>query len=100
MSDFAEWVLELVKKLVQPAWDFFTDFLIATLALVLKAVVALIALLPGFDGLSGGLQTFYGSLPSGIAYCLAQMGMPTVLAMIGSAFAFRLARKIFTLFQW
>jgi hypothetical protein len=62
--------------------------------------VSLIALLPGFDGLTGGLQSFYGSLAPGIAYCLGQMGMPTALAMIGSAFAFRLGRKIFTLFQW
>ena len=100
MSDFAQWVLDLVKKLFDPIWNFLTDFLVATLEALLKVLTTLIAQIPGFEGLQGGLQSVYGQLPSGVAYCLDQMGLPAVLAVIGTAFVFRLTRKIVTLFQW
>jgi hypothetical protein len=100
MDDFAKWVLDLVKELFGPVWDFLTDFIIATLEALLAVVVALLNAIPGFDSLSGGMQQFYGSLPSGVAYCLDQMGFPAALALIGTGFAFRLGRKVVTLFQW
>ena len=100
MTDFAEWLLGLVKALFQPVWDFLTDFLIATLSVMLKAVVALIALIPSCGCFTGGLQSIYVNLHPGIAYVSDHLGIPGVLACCGAAFVFRLGRKIVTLFQW
>lgn len=100
MTDFATWVLGLVKALFQPIWDFLTDFLVATVGAIFHAVTLLISAIPSCGCFAGGLQAVYSGLHPGIAYSLDQLGIPGLLACVGAAFIFRLGRKIVTFFQW
>lgn len=101
MSDFADWLVALIKKLFTTIWDFVTDLLIALLDLLLTAVLALINALPLPDFLKvGGLQTLINLISPDVWYFASKFKLGECLAMFGAAVAFRLARKAVTLFQW
>lgn len=100
LEDFTKWLLDLITKLFAAVWDFTTDIFVSILGAMLDAFVALIALLPMPAWLTGGLGSVFGSMDSGIVFVVTQCGIPAALAIVGAGYVFRLARKIFTLFQW
>lgn len=100
LAEFTAWLFDLVKAVFNAAWQFIVDLVATVLDAILGALAALLALIPLPSFLSDGLQSLYGQLDPGIGYVLSQSGLPAALAIIGSAYVFRLARKFATLFQW
>lgn len=52
------------------------------------------------DFLASGLGSLFGALDGGVMWLVSQLGIPQGLAMLGTAYVFRLGRKVATLFQW
>jgi hypothetical protein len=100
LKDFTDWLLKLIAKLFVAVWDFTTDIFVSILGAVLDAFTALIAMIPMPAWLTGGLGQTFGSMDSGVVYVVTQCGIPAALAILGAGYAFRILRKIFTLFQW
>lgn len=100
LKEFTQWLLDLVKEIFTSLWSFVIDVFAAILDLVLSGIVALLSAVPVPEELQGGLQTFWGQLDGSILYFVNAFGLPEALAMIGTAFLFRLGRKVATLFQW
>uniref|UniRef100_UPI000D3B87A1 hypothetical protein n=1 Tax=unclassified Variovorax TaxID=663243 RepID=UPI000D3B87A1 len=100
LKDFTEWLLKLIAKLFLAVWDFLSDVFISILDQVVSAFVTLIGSIPMPGWLTAGLGGVFGSMDGGIIWLLSQCGVPAALAVIGGGYAFRMLRKIFTLFQW
>lgn len=99
MTDFADWLQELVKRLLDALWDFLSDIVIAILDLLLSAIIGLLSLLPvPFEGTS--LQVVFDQLPPEVWFFLGYLQLPACFAVLGTALVFRLSRKVLTLFQW
>jgi hypothetical protein len=100
LQEFTAWLLGLVKEAFKALWDFIADAVINLLDLFVGALVSLVSAIPVPGFMADGLQAVYGSLDPSIGYLLAATGLPAGLAIIGTGYAFRLARKVATLFQW
>lgn len=100
LNDFTTWLLELVKKVFLAVWDFLSDLFVSILSTVLDAFVALIVSIPLPGWLTGGLAETFGAMDSGVIYIVTACGLPAALSIVGGGYAFRMLRKIFTLFQW
>jgi hypothetical protein len=100
LNDFTNWLLLLITKLFTSIWDFLSDLFVSILGSVLDAFTTLIASIPMPGWLTGGLGGVFGQLDPGVMWIVTQCGIPAALGIIGGGYAFRMARKIFTLFQW
>lgn len=100
LEDLKNWLVDLFRVVVGAVYDVIVDALTKVLDLVLGAIVGLISLIPMPAALSGGLQSVWSTLDSGIVFFASAAGLPQALAIIGSAYMFRLLRKVVTLFQW
>jgi len=100
LAELTQWLLNLVRSIFAALWDFVTDVVISILELIINAFVGLVSLIPVPDWLSNGLASAWSGMDSGVLYVVTQCGVPAALAIIGGGYAFRLARKFFTLFQW
>jgi hypothetical protein len=101
ISAFAAWLLSLVVKVFAAFWDLLNDLLIAGADGLLQALAGLIAALPAPSFLSSvSLQTSFASMTSDVLYFLGVFNIGAGIALLGSAFGFRMLRKIVTLFQW
>lgn len=100
LAEFTAWLLGLVKAAFIALWQFVVDVFIGLVELIVMAVVGLLSLIPVPEFLSQGLQSVYGQLDPGILYLLGASGLPMALGIIGTGYAFRLVRKVVTLFQW
>lgn len=100
LSQFTQWLYGLFKSAFDALWNFVVDAATALVDLFVGAVVGLLSMIPVPAFLSNGMQSVYGSLDPGILYLLAASGIPAALGIIGTGYAFRLARKVVTLFQW
>lgn len=100
LTDFTTWLVGLLKDLFGALWDFVADAFVHLVQLVTAAILAVIQLIPVPDFLSSGMQSFFNGLDGGIMWLLTQAGVPQGLAIIGTAYLFRLGRKVATLFQW
>lgn len=99
MSEFANWLLGLLKDLLKALWDFITDILIEVLDLILVAVLALIAAIPAPAFVANFGATLAG-IDAGVWFFASHFRLAECFAVLGAGFAFRLARKAMTLFQW
>lgn len=100
LEQFTTWLVDLVRKVFDALWTWITDAAIAVAEGVLTALAALLALIPMPAFLAAGMQAFFNGLGGDILYFLNACGLPSALAIIGSGYAFRLVRKVVTLFQW
>lgn len=100
LKDFTTWLLQLIAKLFAAVWDFLSDVFIYVLEQVVNAFVTLITTIPMPGWLTAGLGGVFGQMDGGIIWLVSQCGVPQALAVIGGGYAFRMLRKIFTLFQW
>jgi hypothetical protein len=94
-----------VKAWITELWTDFTEFLADLpkdiLEGLLDALAALIESIPVPDLVqNNSLGDTFALLPSGVQYFLGQSGMVEATAIIASGFAFRMTRKLITLFQW
>ena len=61
----------------------------------------MLSVLPNPTFLAGvSLQTLFGQLGNDALFFVGQFRVGDALALVGAAFAFRMARKVVTLFQW
>jgi hypothetical protein len=96
-NDLVAWVNSLFADLVQ----FLTDLPKMAFHGVLDALATVIESIPVPSFVeTNGLQDVVSVLPESVQYLLAQSGMAQGLAVLGLGLAFRLSRKLFTLFQW
>lgn len=100
LAEFTAWLFGLVKAAFAALWSFVVDAFIGLVELLVMAVVGLISLIPVPQFLADGLQSIYGQLDGAILYFLSATGLPLALGIIGTGYAFRLVRKVVTLFQW
>lgn len=100
LRDITQWFGGLFKAAFAAIFQLLEDIAVAVFTAFLDAIGTLLAAIPVPDFMSGGLSAFWVNLPGGILYILTATGAPQALAIIGAGFAFRMARKVFTLFQW
>lgn len=99
LTEFTTWLLNLVKEWWSTFWTFVSDAGINLLDMLGSAVISLIGAIPvPFSGNS--LATLWGALDPGVMWVLVAIGVPQALGLFGAAYAFRLVRKVVTLFQW
>ncbi|WP_454763090.1 DUF2523 family protein [Cupriavidus campinensis] len=101
ISAFGAWLLSLVVKAFTAIWDLCTDLVINVADLFLTALAALIGAIPAPDFLTQhSLQSAFSQMSGDVLFFLGVFNIGPGIAMLGSAFAFRMARKVVTLFQW
>jgi len=85
------WVLELVKKIVQTAWDMMMDAVSWVLEQVLDIVKTAVQAVDvsAFDGIASGLQ-----IPPEILNILSLIGIPQALGIIVAAIGIRLLLQL------
>lgn len=100
LADFTAWLIGFVSQFFKDLWDFVADAFVNVFDLFSAAVIGLMGLIPVPSFLVGGLHQFWDALDPGIRFLATSCGIPGALALISAGFIFRLARKVFTLFQW
>lgn len=101
MTEFANWLLQLVKDLFVSIWDFFLDLAIETASLIFQALVAIISAIPVPSFLSSNsLSLAFASIPPEVWFFAGHFKFAECLAILAAAVAFRLLRKLATLGQW
>ncbi|MDL2337076.1 MAG: hypothetical protein QFE16_04465 [Pseudomonadota bacterium] len=100
LATITAWFAALAVAVFIALWDFVTDICIGVFDLFLSALATLIAAVPLPDFVTTGLSGMFAGLGNDILFIVSHSGLAAALALIGTGFAFRLTRKIFTLFQW
>lgn len=101
LTAFAAWVLSLVQSVFTSVWDLITDLAIGVADLFFSALAALIVAIPAPSFLqSVNLQQSFASITGDVLYFLGVFNIGPGIALLGSAFGFRMLRKVVTLFQW
>jgi len=100
LKELTDWLFLLVRDALLALLDLLTDAFVTVVDLVCEAVVTVLALVPVPEFMSSGLAALFGQLDGGILYFVSVLGLPQALAIIGTAYVFRLGRKVITLFQW
>ena len=99
-ADMYQTLRRVLQDFLKALWTFIKDVFIEVFDLLISAFVSLISAIPVPGFISGGLDNTFSALDSGVLYLVSQAGVPQALAIIGAGYAFRLARKFATLFQW
>lgn len=100
LSEFTQWLINLVKSFFDALWNFVVDAFVGIVELIVTALVALVSAIPVPSFMTMGLQSIYGQLDPAIIFFLSASGLPGALALLGLGYSFRLIRKFATLFQW
>lgn len=101
LSSFASWLMSLATKAFGAIWDLLTDLLINALDLFLTALSSLIIAIPAPDFLAGhALQDVFAQMSGDVLFFMSAFNVGPGIALLGSGFAFRMVRKVVTLFQW
>jgi len=100
MTEFANWLLGLVKDFFTAIWDFVADALINALELLLQGIVTVFTAIPVPAFMSSGLGTAMGQISGDVWFFASHFRLGECLAILGAAVVFRLLRKAVTLFQW
>lgn len=100
MTDFAKWLLDLVKALFEPIWNFILDIAVEVLDLIFKAFAAIITAIPVPSFATSGLGPLLASIPGDVWFYAGHFRIGECFAVLGVGAAFRLTRKFATLFQW
>ncbi|NUA30184.1 DUF2523 domain-containing protein [Cupriavidus basilensis] len=101
ISAFAGWLFSLIAQLVAALFAMMGDVFVALGDAFLSAFAALIVVLPAPAFLqSVSLQTSFAQIGSDTLYFLGVFNIGPGITLLGSAFAFRMLRKVVTLFQW
>lgn len=100
LEQFTEWLGGLVADVFAALWSFVKDAIIEVFDLLLQGIVHLVGLLGAPSFLTSGLGSLFADLGPATLFLLGSVRVPEVLAMVGTAYAFRLGRKVVTLFQW
>lgn len=94
------WIGALFSDAIAAVLQMLTDAAISILELFLGGVLFVVGSLPVPDFLVGGMQGFLNGIDGSVLYFLSRSGFGPALALVGTGFAFRMLRKLFTLGQW
>ena len=104
MTEFAEWLVNLIKKLFELIWDFIIDLVVVLLEFILLAFVQAFELVvvPCFmaAGSTLSLTSAFSNVPSYIWFFAHHLDLRGLFAILSCAILFVFARKLLTLFQW
>lgn len=101
MTEFAEWLVGLVKDVIKAAWDFLTDLAVSLLDALLTAILSLIGAIPVPSFMTGGsFQGLISAISPDVLWFASKFRLSECFAILGAAVLFRLTRKALTLFQW
>lgn len=100
MTEFANWLLGLVKDFFTAIWDFVADAFINIFELLLNGLLAVLTAVPIPSFMQTGLSSAMGQISGDVWYFASHFRLAECLAILGAAVAFRLLRKVVTLFQW
>lgn len=107
LDDLINWLYESWQAVVTWIYDLLlwlvNAFLWVTLKLfelVLQGFRTVFNAVEPPDFLVNGLSSVSSSISPDIGYMLGATGVNEALGIIGLAYAFRMARKVLTLFQW
>lgn len=100
LNDFTTWLLDLIRDIFAALVDFVGDMVVMVAQAICDALLALLGIIPVPTFLEAGLDSLFGELGAGILWVVTMVGLPQGLAIIGAGYAFRLGRKVATLFQW
>ncbi|ATJ85796.1 DUF2523 domain-containing protein [Ralstonia solanacearum] len=101
LSALAQWLDSVFVAIFTALWQITEDLFIDSLDLLLQGVTAVLNTLPAPTFLSGvSLQAAFSSLGGDILFFFGVFNIGQGIGLLGGAFAFRMARKVVTLFQW
>lgn len=100
MTDFANWLLGLIRSILTAIWDLVLDAAINIFDLVLTALATIIAAIPVPGFASAGLGPLLASIPADVWFFAGHFRLTECFAVLGAGATFRLTRKMITLFQW
>ncbi|PLC06016.1 hypothetical protein CY658_02905 [Variovorax sp. RO1] len=100
LKQFTDWLWSLIVAAFGAVWGLLQDAFIAFFTLVVNGFASLVAAIPVPAFISGGLGSLWAQMDPGMVYLLSEAGVPAAFAVLGGGYAFRLARKFLTLFQW
>lgn len=101
LSSITEWIKTLVTNLWNSLIEFLGDFWIDIAEAILNALAGTVESIPspGFlDSVS--LGSLVSAFPPDVLYFVGFLQLPSAFGLISSGVAFRMARKVATLFQW
>lgn len=101
LTGLTTWLLQLIQSLWDSGVAFLNDIWISIADTVLSAIASVIVSIP----VPGFMQTFslsslFSSMPSDLLYFLSFLQLGQAFLIISAGLAFRLTRKLLTLFQW
>ncbi|ELB2789535.1 hypothetical protein QMX34_000027 [Aeromonas hydrophila] len=107
LNSFRNWLRDMIESVVlwfvhlfQAIFQWFEDILLTTLEKVLEGIRYVIASIPVPDFLQYSLQDLFNYIPADVVFFLNQSGLSQAFLFISMGVAFRLVRKVATLFQW
>lgn len=101
LTGLTTWLLDLVKTLWSSFTDFLDDFWLGIADAILSALAGTITAIPSPGFLSAiSVGSLLNQLPSDITYFMSFLPFSQGFALISAGVAFRIARKLATLFQW
>lgn len=100
INAFAEWLWGLVKDLVDAVVELLRDLVVWALDGVLGALAAIIAAIPVPSFVQVGLGDILSGVHPMIGYFASGLNIGAGLSLLAAGFAFRMLRKVLTLFQW
>lgn len=101
LTAITQWFLDLVKNLWNSFVEFLNDFWIGIADVVLTAVAGTITSIPSPTFLdSYSMGSLFNQIPTEVLYFLSFIPLSEGFSIISVALAFRIARKLLTLFQW
>lgn len=101
MSDVIEWFSNFIQVIWQDILNFLNDFWISICQTVLFAIAGTIESIPVphfLDSYSVG--SIMSMLPGELLYFVGLLRLDEGMSLISAGFAFRMGRKVVTLFQW
>lgn len=104
MSDFADWLVGLIKDLFLAIWDFLLDVVLYIFGLFLTAITQTFELIivPCFMSAGSALSltaAFY-KVPGYVWFFAGHLDLTGCFKILSCAIIFVFARKLVTLFQW
>ncbi|QXB54182.1 DUF2523 family protein [Aeromonas sp. FDAARGOS 1415] len=107
LKSFRDWLRDMIESVImwvvglfQAVFQWFEDVLLNIFESVLEGIRYVIAAIPMPDILQYSLQDIFNIMPSDLIYLLNMSGISEAMMFVSLGFAFRMVRKVATLFQW
>lgn len=101
LSALAQWLDKVFVAIFLALWSITEDLFIDSLDLFLQGFSAVLGTLPAPSFLgSFSLQSLFNSMGGDILFFFGVFNIGQGIGLLGAGFAFRMARKVVTLFQW